>query len=84
MPVKTKQTTCNVCGKAFNLIVERHYIARDMEKTGMSEFLSHQEVKCYDAFDCPFCGCQVIIQERKREVVDFSKDEIEEIEEEEE
>lgn len=84
MPVKIKQTTCGVCGKAFNLIVERHYIARDTGKTGISEFVSHQEAKYYDAFDCPFCGCQVIVQERKREVMDFSEDEVEEIEEEEE
>ena len=60
---------CKICGKDFELNEEGHYIARDTEKqTGaFAALVSHDnESKLYDTFDCPFCGCQNIIQERKR------------------
>lgn len=60
---------CKICGCKFNAIVERHYIARDNGKTGLpSAFGSEPEENIHDAFDCPVCGCQVIAQERKKEV----------------
>lgn len=58
---------CKVCGIEFPAIKERHYIARDNGKTGLSSaFGSNDEEKIYDSFDCPMCGCQVVAQERKR------------------
>lgn len=58
---------CKVCGTEFPAIKERHYIARDNGKTGLSSaFGSNDEEKIYDSFDCPMCGCQVVAQERKR------------------
>lgn len=58
---------CKVCGTEFPTIKERHYIARDNGKTGLSSaFGSNDEEKIYDSFDCPMCGCQVVAQERKR------------------
>lgn len=58
---------CKVCGTEFPAIEERHYIARDNGKTGLSSaFGSNDEEKIYDSFDCPMCGCQVVAQERKR------------------
>ncbi len=58
---------CKVCGTEFPAIKERHYIARDNGKTGLSSaFGSNDEEKIYDSFDCPMCGCQVVTQERKR------------------
>lgn len=58
---------CKICGTEFPAIKERHYIARDNGKTGLSSaFGSNDEEKIYDSFDCPMCGCQVVAQERKR------------------
>lgn len=67
---------CNICGTEFPAVKERHYIARDNGKTGLSSaFSSNDEEKIYDSFDCPMCGCQVVVQERKRdfETIELSK-----------
>lgn len=59
-------TTCRVCGGEFPLSVKYHYVARDIEKKGLVPTISGQEEAVrYDAFDCPYCGCQNIMQERK-------------------
>lgn len=57
---------CKVCGSEFIPRLELHYICRDNDVTGISIISKKDEVKMYDAFDCPNCGCQVIAQERKR------------------
>lgn len=57
---------CEVCGTKFNAIVEKHYIARDNGKTGLTASLGVIEGNLYDAFDCPMCGSQVIAKMRKR------------------
>lgn len=58
---------CKICGTEFPAIKERHYIARDNGKTGLSSALgSNDEEKIYDSFDCPMYGCQVVAQDRKR------------------
>lgn len=80
-----KAIKCGVCGCEFPAVNERHYIARDSEKTGVVVALSHDEGKLYDAFDCPMCGCQVIIQERKRSYIpcnEFDDEELEEFDDE--
>lgn len=62
-------TTCVVCGREFPLIIEEHYTARDPEKKGVLPALTGQEESVmWDAFDCPHCGCQNIMQPRKPEV----------------
>ena len=76
---------CKICGTEFPAIKERHYIARDNNKTGAVVVFSKDEEKIYDAYDCPMCGCQIIAQERKRNfesysIDDFSDDECEESE----
>ena len=86
--------TCSVCGREFALISEEHYVARDIEKKGViPAFNGQNEAVRYDAFDCPHCGCQNVIQERKQEIrpCDFGicdecdvEDENEEVEKEEE
>ena len=64
---------CKVCGNEFNPIVERHYISRDGGKIGVIDALvSKPEEKLYDTFDCPECGCQVVVQERKRAYVNVA------------
>lgn len=59
-------TTCKVCGRDFPLLVEEHYEAQDPKKTGIVPAISGTiEATIYDAFDCPNCGCQNLMQVRK-------------------
>ena len=59
-------TTCKVCGRDFALMEEEHYTAREPQKTGVLANLANTDVaRMFDAFDCPHCGCQNIMQERK-------------------
>jgi predicted RNA-binding Zn-ribbon protein involved in translation (DUF1610 family) len=62
-------TKCNICDCQFHAVAEHHYISRDEEVTGISGIVGREEPKIYDTFDCPNCGCQVIVQERKRELI---------------
>lgn len=63
-------TKCKVCGVEFALIAINHYVARDPGKTGLAAALGvTPEGALYDAFDCPHCGCQNIMQERKRTLI---------------
>ena len=69
---------CKICGTEFPAIKERHYICRDGGKIGLSAaFGSNDEEKIYDSFDCPMCGCEVVVQERKRdfETIELSESE---------
>lgn len=61
-----KMLKCKVCGSEFIPRFESHCICRDSDVTGLSTINKKDEVKMYDAFDCPNCGCQVIAQDRKR------------------
>lgn len=59
--------TCDVCGRDFPLLAEEVYMARDAERSGITvAIVGDMESKLYDAIDCPHCGCQNILQERKR------------------
>ena len=60
-------TTCKVCGRDFPLMHEEHHIVRDTEISGVVAAFSSHEAPMYDAFDCPHCGCQNVMQSRKRE-----------------
>lgn len=63
--------TCCVCGRDFPLLVENRYTARDPEKSDtLASLVSPTEVDLFDAMDCPHCGCQNILQTRKRECLD--------------
>lgn len=59
---------CKICGTEFPPIRERHYISRDLTKTGLAAaFGSSDEPAMFDSYDCPCCGSQVIAQPRKRQ-----------------
>lgn len=59
-------TTCKVCGRDFPLIIEEHYVAQDPQKIGVLANLANTDKAIeYDAFDCPHCGCQNVMQTRK-------------------
>lgn len=63
-------TTCKICERDFALIAEDHYIARGENKTGLAALAGNTESNLYDAINCPHCGCQMILQERKRPFVE--------------
>ena len=59
-------TTCKVCGREFSLTIEDHYIVQDPRKIGaVANPTSTDKAIEYDAFDCPHCGCQNVMQMRK-------------------
>lgn len=58
--------TCKVCGRDFPLIVENHYVAQEPKHEGsIYSLVGADKSSGFDAFDCPFCGCQNTMQERK-------------------
>ena len=61
---------CKVCNHEFGLNRSLHYVSRDnREKTGISALAGGEpEPNYYDTFDCPNCGCQIIIGKRLRAV----------------
>lgn len=61
--------TCKVCGRDFALIAEEHYVARGTEEKGiLPAFSGKDEAELFDAFDCPHCGSQNVMQVRRRSV----------------
>ena len=76
-------TTCKVCERDFPLIVEDHYVAQDPQKVGaIANLINVDRAFEFDAFDCPHCGCQNIMQNRKPHL--FSEEYFDEEEKEEE
>ena len=59
---------CKICGAELKLTINGHYVTRDEEQVGLANLVKKTEVKIYDTFDCQYCGCQNIMQERKREL----------------
>lgn len=58
--------TCCVCGRDFPLVWEERYVARNETPTGLAALAGNSEPTLYDAIDCPYCGCQNILQVRRR------------------
>lgn len=65
---------CSVCGFEFEAVKEIHYIARVKGNKGFSNLFGEEE-SIFDAFDCPKCGCQIVVQERKRRLEEVMEDE---------
>lgn len=61
-----KKIKCKVCEYEFVPEKKEHYVSRDEVKVGLSNLAGGMEEKIYDTFDCPQCGCQNIMGERKR------------------
>lgn len=62
---------CKICGKRFKLIKENRYLAT--ENTGVLAAMT-KPPKIFEAFDCPRCGCQNIVNIRE-ETVERSRNE---------
>ena len=66
--------TCEVCGREFALMHEDRYTVRSEENSGLMAALGKEaEPLMWDAFDCPYCGCQNRVQVRKRTVEETPK-----------
>ena len=61
-----KKIKCKVCECEFIPEKKEHYVSRDEVKVGLSNLAGGMEEKIYDTFDCPQCGCQNVMGERKR------------------
>lgn len=62
---------CKVCGIKFHPTTWRRYTVVDNKTTGvMAAIVGTENPIIYDAFDCPNCGCQIIVNERLRRVDD--------------
>lgn len=53
---------CNVCGKQVELRKENRYEVLIKASTLQKSF--GVKDRLYDAFDCPRCGCQMLMHER--------------------
>lgn len=68
-PFIVGRAICSVCGFEFLLDLEKHYISRDETDYGFLTTITTTEEPCiYDTVDCPLCGCQNILQKRKRKM----------------
>lgn len=55
---------CKICNKRFELKKENKYLVR--EKYGLCDL--GKPMTTYEAFDCPYCGCQNVMHVRMPEV----------------
>ena len=65
---------CNVCGRRFRLLAKNRYEVKKIP-TGIE--CSTKSVTYFNAFDCPYCGCQNIVgvlEKVKRGDIDVDED----------
>lgn len=60
-----RKTRCKVCGKKMQYTADRHYVVYHDNGTlgALAGALSGRTA--YDAFDCAYCGCQIIVGVRE-------------------
>lgn len=61
MPKEVVVLKCSTCGHMFEPVKELHYIATEVSN-GM---FSPETTEYWDAYDCPRCGTQKLVSERK-------------------
>lgn len=59
---------CKVCGKRFSPDSKRLY--QVTEAFSVSSLVTKPLNVVYDAMDCPRCGCQMVLNERKPKVAE--------------
>lgn len=58
---------CKACGIKFRPTTWRRYTAVGNKTTGVvATIVETENPIIYDAFDCPNCGCQIVVNERVR------------------
>lgn len=53
---------CKVCGVEFALKKENHYLCKG--NVSVSDAFNGKKAIVFEAFDCPICGCQNVVNER--------------------
>lgn len=56
---------CKICGMEFELKKENKYLCGNL--FSVEEAMSGKCHKLKEAFDCPYCGCQNIVNDRENE-----------------
>lgn len=56
-----EKNTCEICGKTFPL--DKEYVYQIKKELPVLASLT-EPAQIYDAIDCPFCGCQKILNKR--------------------
>jgi predicted RNA-binding Zn-ribbon protein involved in translation (DUF1610 family) len=51
---------CKICGKEFELLKENKKVVSSWNIVLMADML-------YESFDCPYCGCQNIVNQYREE-----------------
>ena len=69
-----KKTRCKACGRKMKFTKDRHYIV----STGGGLFAALTGMTYYDAYDCAYCGSQLIVGVREINIVDNNAEEGEE------
>nr|DAH25040.1 MAG TPA: RUBREDOXIN TRANSPORT, RUBREDOXIN, GUILLARDIA THETA [Caudoviricetes sp.] len=65
-----KVLECRVCGLKFAPIAHWRYSVEENKITGVFAGISRTErPPLHDAFDCPRCGCQIIVNSRMRRAI---------------
>lgn len=64
-----KKLKCKICECEFAPEKKDHYVSREEVKVGLSNLAGGMEEKLYDTFDCPQCGCQNVVGNRKRSLL---------------
>ena len=55
---KPKKLRCKTCRGMFEMKAENRYIVAEAKNAGFAALSNGPGIVYYDAFDCPFCGCQ--------------------------
>ena len=67
---QNKVLECRVCGLKFAPIAHWRYSVEENKITGVVAGISSTErPPLHDAFDCPRCGCQIVVNSRMRRAV---------------
>jgi transcription elongation factor Elf1 len=56
---------CKICGKRMNLKAENRQEIKKNKSLGECLTNSGSSMQIYEAFDCPHCGCQNIVNIRE-------------------
>lgn len=72
---KPKKLRCKICKGMFEMKTENRYIVAEPTREGFAALSSGAGIVYFDAFDCPFCGCQNITGVRKPKLANVKEEE---------
>lgn len=58
------RVTCRVCGHRIQVSGAQRYTAVEQNLGGLAAAFNGNQTRLADAFDCPRCGCQCVVQTR--------------------